>query len=196
MIKVMYDPEGWLSDEIKKETDCHLGSKDGRGVFNWRMKFPIKIPCTFPRLYFTVYDFNAFASDDAIGECYISLKRIFKRLLIEGRLSIDKKWIPLTQPKDPGEPKGEILITIGLVQKFEADQNPVGESWDEPNRDPKLERPTEGRGILDFLSGSWLDISGWKFDFSFFGTLKLMIAIALVLIVVVILFIAPGILVH
>ena len=138
MIKVMFDPEGWLSNEIRKETDTHLGCDDGRGIFNWRMKFPIKFPCTFPRLYFTVYDFNTFSSDDAIGECYISLKRLFKRLLQEGKLVIDKKWIPLTQPKDPGEPKGEILISIYLIQKYEADQNPVGESWDEPNKDPKL----------------------------------------------------------
>lgn len=191
----MYDPEGWLSDEIKKETDVHLGVEDGKAIFNWRMKFPVKIPCTFPRLYFTVYDFNTFTSDDALGECYISLKRLFKRLLQEGRLTIDKKWIPLTQPKDPGEPKGEILISIYLLQKFEADQNPVGESWDEPNKDPKLEKPQVGRGILDYLRGSFLDVSRWKFNFSLFGSLKIIAIIGSVLIIFVILFVSPGILV-
>jgi hypothetical protein len=177
-----------------KETDTHLGVKDdGIAIFNWRMKFPIKIPCTFPRLYLTVYDFNAFASDDAIGECYISMKRIFKRLLQEGRMTIDKKWFPLSSPSDPGEPKGDICLSFYLVQKYEADQNPVGESWDEPNRDPKLEKPKVGRGILDFLGS--LDFSGWKFDFSLFGTLKTIAIIAIVLIIFMVLFVAPGILV-
>ena len=194
MIKVMYDPEGWLSKEIRKETDTHLGCTDGRAVFNWRMKFPIKIPCTFPRLYFAVYDFNAFSSDDAIGQCYISLKRIFKRLLQEGRLNIEKKWIPLTSIDDPGEIKGEILYSIYLLQKYEADQNPVGEAQDEPNRDPKLEKPKEGRGITDFLK-SVIDVSGWKFNFSLFGFMKYMGLIGIILIIFVILFVSPGILV-
>lgn len=31
--------------EISKETDCHMGSIDGDGEFNYRMKFPLKTPC-------------------------------------------------------------------------------------------------------------------------------------------------------
>jgi len=191
---VKYDPEGWLSDEIMKETDTHLGCDNGNAIFNWRMKFPIKIPCTFPRLYITVYDFNAISSDEAIGECYISMKRIFKKLLQEGKMTIHRQRFPLTQPKDPGETKGEIVVSFYLVPKFEAEANPVGESWDEPNRDPKLEKPKVGRGILDFLKGSFLDFSSWKFNFSLFGALKTMMIIALVLIVFMILFVSPGIL--
>jgi hypothetical protein len=159
------------------------------------MKFSIKVPCTFPRLYFTIYDFNTLSSDEAIGECYISLKRIFRRLLQEGKLVIDKKWFPLTQPKDPGETKGEILISIYLLQKYEADQNPVGEAQDEPNRDPRLEKPKEGRGITDFLKGTVFDISSWKFNFSLFGTLKILAILSSILIIFVILFVSPGILV-
>ena len=37
-------------EEITKETDTHTGSEDGLGEFNWRMKFPLVIPCKFPRL--------------------------------------------------------------------------------------------------------------------------------------------------
>jgi hypothetical protein len=159
------------------------------------MKFPIKVPCTFPRLYFTVYDFNTLSSDEAIGECYISMKRIFKRLLQEGKLTIDKKWFPLTQPKDPGETKGEICISLSLLQKYEADQNPVGEAQDDPNRDPMLERPTEGRGVLDFLKGSALDISRWNFNFGLWRMFKIISVLGVVLVIFIVLFIQPGVLV-
>lgn len=155
------------------------------------MKFPITIPCTFPRLYFNCVDFNTFGADETIGEAYISLKRLFKKLLQEGRLTIDKKWIPFSHPKDPGEPKGEVQISVYFLQKFEADQDPVGESWDEPNKNPKLERPKVGRGIGDFLKGFPFD---FKFDFDLFGSIKVLIAIALVLFIFVILFVSPGIL--
>ena len=177
-----------------KETDCHMGCSTGRGEFNWRMKFDIKIPCTFPRLYFTVFDFNTVGADEAIGECYISLRRVLKRLLQEGKLTMHKKWIPLSHPKDPGESKGEILISLYLLQKDEAEQRPVGEAQDEPNRDPKLDRPKEGRGLLDFLAGTIFDVRNWKFNFDFFGNLKIILAVMSVLMIFVVLFVSPGIL--
>jgi hypothetical protein len=158
------------------------------------MKFPIKIPCTFPRLNFRVYDFNTLSSDEAIGECYISLKRVFKKLMQQGELTLDKKWIPLAKKNDSGDVEGEILISIFFVPQDAANQNPVGEAQDEPNRDPILERPKEGRGILDFLSGTFLDISGWSFNFDLFGNLKLLAILGSVLTVFVVLFISPGIL--
>jgi len=179
-------------EKIKKETDCHMGCKDGNAIYNWRMKFPITLPCTFPRLYFCVYDFNAFGANDCLGVCYISLKRVFKRLLKEGRLVFDKKWLPLSSTEDPGELKGEIEYSVYLIQKYDADQNPVGESWDEPNRDPKLERPKVGRGIGDFLGGFSFDFS---FNFDLFGNLKCMIMVFMAFMTICVLFIAPGILV-
>ena len=155
------------------------------------MKFPITVPCSFPRLYFNAFDFNLLKGDEMLGECYISLKRVFKKLLQEGKLTIDKKWMPLSHPKDPGEPKGEVLISVYLVQKFEAEQDPVGEGQDEPNKNPKLEAPKVGRGIGDFLKGFAID---FKFNFDLFGSIKVMIMIALLLFVFVILFVNPGIL--
>lgn len=124
------------------------------------------------------------------------MKRIFKRLLQEGRMTIEKQRFPLSQPKDPGEPKGEVVVSFYLVPKYEALMNPVGESWDEPNKDPKLEKPKVGRGILDFLKGGLLDFSSWNFNFSLLGMLKTIFIIAVVLILFVILFVKPGILVR
>ena len=148
MIKVSYDPEGYLEDDIQKETDCQLCCMDGKAEFNWRMKFNLTIPCTFSRLTFDVLDFNAFSSNEALCSCTISVQRLLKKLQQEGRLEIKNKWIQLSNRNDPGEPKGEIKIDLYFIQKFEADQNPVGEAQDEPNHSPKLTKPKNGRGIF------------------------------------------------
>ena len=158
------------------------------------MKFDVNIPCSFPRLYFTAYDFNTIENDQAIGECYISLRRVLKRLLREGKISLQNKWIPLTHPKDPGENKGEILISVYLVQKDEADLRPVGEGQKDPNRDPKLEVPKCGRGFNDFLKGT-IDVANWKLKFDFMGNIKIIIVVLLVLFLFIILFISPGLLI-
>ena len=85
MVKCATDAFGWNGEDIKKETDVHNGSTDGNGQFNWRMKFPLVIPCPFPRLKFSVFDFNVFSSDDSIGECTISFMKLFKKLKREGK---------------------------------------------------------------------------------------------------------------
>ena len=169
-----------------------MGCEDGRAIFNYRMKFNIKIPCSFPRLYFTIYDFNTVVNDQSLGECYISLRRVLKRLLKEGKLSLENKWIPLTHPKDPGEIKGEIKISLFLIQKDEADQRPVGEGQKDPNRDPYLEIPKEGRGIKEFIKETILDSKEWKVNFDFFGNLKIFLIVGAVLLLFVLLFISPG----
>ena len=195
MITVSYDPEGYLSEDVQKQTDVHLGCTDGKAIFNWRMKFDLQLPCTFPRLTFDVRDFNTFSSDEALCSCTISVKRLIKKLVQDGRLEIKNKWIQLGNRNDPGETKGEIKIDLYFLQKSEADQNPVGEAQDEPNHDPKLEKPKVGRGITDFLKGTWLDVTSWKFNFSLFGTLKILVIVAIIVVLFVILFVQPGILV-
>ncbi len=191
-ITCAYKPEGYLSEEVKKETDTHLNTTDGWAVYNWRMKFPLRVPCSFPRLYFNVLDFQFGSDGEVVGECYISLKRLFKRLLQEGKLNVDKKWIPLTHPKDPGDSKGEMCISLNIIQKFEAEQDPVGEERNEPNKNPYLETPTAGRKIKDFLKGINL---AFKFNFNLFGMFKILGVLTFVLTIVIILFVSPGILV-
>jgi len=159
------------------------------------MKFPVRIPCTFPRLNFKLFDFNSLSSDEAIGESYISLKRIFKKLLQQGELVLDKKWIPLNKKNDSGEVEGEILISLYLIPQDNANQNPVGEAQEEPNKDPFLEKPQEGRGISDFIDGTLLDVKSWSIDFNLLGKLKIIVISAIVIILFIIFFISPGILV-
>jgi len=156
------------------------------------MKFDIKIPCSFPRLYFTLHEFNSLSQDQAIGESYISLRRVLKRLIREGKLALEDKWIPLTHPKDPGDIKGEVKISLYLLQKDEANQRPVGEAQDEPNRDPRLEKPKEGRGVKDFLKNTVLDVKKWDIGADFMKNIKIIIALAVIVIVFILLFVSPG----
>ena len=195
MICVSYDPEGYLSEAVKKETDVHLGCTDGKPIWNWRMKFNLTVPCTFPRLTFDLKDFNTFGADEALCSCTISVKRLIKKLVQDGKLELKNKWIQLGNRDDPGETKAELKIDLYFLQKSEADQNPVGEAQDEPNHSPKLIKPKVGRGIADFLKGTFLDFTGWKFNFNLFGALKVLIAVAVVVVIFCILFVMPGILV-
>jgi hypothetical protein len=73
-VKVSFDPSGWHKEEIEKKTDVHFGSKDGKGIFNYRFKFDMEIPCEFPRLKFQIYD-SSFIGDEAIGEATLSMKQ-------------------------------------------------------------------------------------------------------------------------
>jgi hypothetical protein len=155
------------------------------------MKFPIKIPCTFPRINFQAFNFNVLGGDEIAGEAYVSLKRVFKKLLQQGELTLHKKWIPLAMKNDSADIQGEVCISIYFVPQDIANANPVGEAQDDPNRDPKLKKPTKGRGIGDFLAGSFLDFS---FNFDFFGNLKLLALLGSVIMVFIILFVSPGIL--
>lgn len=169
-----------------------MGCDDGKACFNYRMKFNIKIPCSFPRLYFTLYDFNTVSTDQSIGESYISLRRVLKRLLKEGKLSLENKWIPFTHPKDTGEIKGEAKISIFFIQKDEADQRPVGEGQLDPNRDPYLEKPREGRGVNEFLKNTVLDTKSWRLNFDIVGNLKIIGAVVGLLVLFILLFVSPG----
>jgi|APSaa5957512535_1039671.scaffolds.fasta_scaffold332929_2 hypothetical protein len=55
-VRVSFDPTGRPEEEVEKKTDVHQNSKTGWGVFNWRMKFQITVPCEFPRIKFTLHD--------------------------------------------------------------------------------------------------------------------------------------------
>jgi len=73
------------------------------------MKFPLKIPCHFPRIRFAVYDINTFGGDQTLGECTISVRRMMGRLISEGRYEVEKRDIPLTHANFPGESRVTIL---------------------------------------------------------------------------------------
>jgi len=79
----------------------------------------------------------------------------------------------MTHPNYPKGLRGEVEIQMSLVTKEEAENNPVGDAQDDPNENPTLEKPTEGRGFGAFFKGSFLDVSRWSFPkFGLFTLLK------------------------
>ena len=101
--------------------------------------------------------------------------------------------LKIYHPNFPDEVRGEILISLSIISKQEAANNPVGDGQSEPNHDPFLEAPKIGRGIGDFLKGTMFDFSLWRL----FGmrALKILLASIFSLVVMLILFVKPGILV-
>ena len=186
--KVQFDPTGWLDDATEKETDCHAGSEDGHGIFNWRIKFEFELPCSFARIRIVAYDFSTFGTDMMISEVVLDLAKHFRRVMKEGKLSQEEQWIQLMIP-GVNKPGGEVLVSFNILSLAEANQTPVGEGQDEPNRDPELEKPEEGRGIMDFLKGTALDISSWSL---FGGLIKKFFIVLSLLGTVCVLFLYPG----
>jgi len=55
------------------------------------------------------------------------------------------------------------MFSMTILPKEDADAEPVGESWDEPNENPFLKKPTAGRSLGDLLGGMGFD---FNFDFN------------------------------
>ena len=121
------------------------------------MKFDLSVPCEFPRIKFQVVDTNL-TSDEAIGETTLSLKSTIKKLRKEERISIPKSYLTIYDPSDPTEERGILMFSMDVIQKSEANSDPVGEAQDEPNKNPFLKKPTAGRGLGDALAAIGIEV--------------------------------------
>ena len=79
-IKVKCSIKDDIDGEINRETDTHMGSKDGFGEFNWRMLFKIILPSSSPRLVMGIFQRSLLGSDTAIGESIIDLSKLFREV--------------------------------------------------------------------------------------------------------------------
>ncbi len=61
------------------ETDTHWRAKEGKGSFNWRMKFHFRLPMKKARFKVQAWDQDLIASNDSIGECTMSINKFTKR---------------------------------------------------------------------------------------------------------------------
>ncbi|EGR29195.1 hypothetical protein IMG5_161110 [Ichthyophthirius multifiliis] len=180
-------------EEVTKQTDNHNGSENGNGVYNYRMKFPLCIPCIFPRLRIQVFEFSTIGADENLGETVITLKNIIKKLQINGSFELATSKYLLEHPKFPDQYRGDISLSMSIISKQLAESQPVGEAQEDPNENPFLEKPKEGRGINNFLKGSSFDFSGW--GLGILKYVKCLAILAVVVCIIIILFIQPGIMV-
>lgn len=160
-VKVVWDPTGDPDDYIEKKTDIHYFSKTGWGLFNWRFKFDLEVPCDFPRLKVIIYD-AGIVVDEVIGEGILNMRKTIDKLEKEGSIAIPKTYIQCFNPNKTGEEGGCLMFSMDIIPKEDADADPVGESWDEPNENPFLKKPTVGRGIASVIGSGGFN---WNFDF-------------------------------
>jgi len=99
--------------------------------------------------------------DEMIGEATLNLKRTISKAQKEGFIEVPKTYITCANANMVGEDRGNLMFSMTILTKDDADDDPVGESWDEPNHDPFLKKPTAGRGLGNMLGGM-----GLNFDFA------------------------------
>jgi len=124
-------------------TDVHWRSEDGKGSFNFRMKFPLQIPTPTPRLKIQVWDKDILNPNDAICEANLNLKTFFNKAWKNkmDKETLDKEWLVMTHSSEPGKPQGQVLVTLDLLSLEEAKRRPAGFGRGEPNDNPFLPAP-------------------------------------------------------
>ena len=70
------------------------------------------------------------------------------------RLDMEHTFLPIKWPDQEADPDpGFVEVSLTVLMQQEANGNGVGKARDEPNQDPQLITPIDGRGWGDFLKG-------------------------------------------
>eukprot|EP01084_Bolivina_argentea_P209778 357250_1 len=149
-------------DVFLQQTNIHFGCQNGNVSFNWKMKFPLKLPQVFVESKYScfklcIYDKDLFNLDDHISETIIDLKSFLKysekycrneicKFMVDGQ---DKFWINLNGKGGKIKISFELLpIKIAKLSPAEFDRNshPVAVGRDKLSILDKLS--FKGKGIL------------------------------------------------
>lgn len=74
-----------------------------------------------------MFDFGMM-NDEAIGESLLNLKKTMALLAKEERIDIPKTWLSFNSPNDKLDDVGQLLISMQILNKADADMSPVGEA--------------------------------------------------------------------
>jgi len=74
----------WVEGCEKQSTDIHWRARNGKGSFNWRMKFDVELghnskAMKFPYFHIQAWDKDVFKYSDCIAESFVNLGKAFKR---------------------------------------------------------------------------------------------------------------------
>jgi hypothetical protein len=143
----------------EKETDVHYWVKNGQGVFNHRMIWPMlynldSLTDKPMRLQLKVYDYDV-GKDDLIGETQLNIDDMLKAAfqnrernrfiqvgqpfrVAEGAL---KDWKLSFELKKDGHNCGNLEVSIVVYDAVISKIKPAGEARSEPNQNPQLPEP-------------------------------------------------------
>jgi hypothetical protein len=143
----------------EKETDVHYWVKNGQGVFNHRMIWPMlynldSLADKPMRLQLKVYDYDV-GKDDLIGETQLNIDDMLKEAfqnrernrfiqvgqpfrIAEGAL---KDWKLSFELKKDGHNCGNLEVSIVVYDAVISKIKPAGEARSEPNQNPQLPEP-------------------------------------------------------
>jgi len=167
-----YDDEGtsdiyiraWVNECKPKETDTHYRCMNGKGSFNYRMKFPLVLnESKGNSATIQIWDRDLLSKSDFIADVSFGFDGTARlawetggrvqRTAEEGFFggAKDKFWVECMRRAASGkmEPGGKVQVSLELVPLVQAQSCPVGEGRNEPNQDPFLPPPV-GR-----FSWSW-----------------------------------------
>eukprot|EP00762_Andalucia_godoyi_P001218 ANDGO_04901.mRNA.1 Synaptotagmin-4 len=150
-----------------QKTDTHWRSKNGKGQFNWRFKFPVTIPCKVPRLKVQIWDKDILNPNDAIAEVNLNLLGLFKKCYkSKTGDELPQQWIKMTHPNFEGT-QGKIQLTLQLLTESEAKGKPNGVGREVPNQFPELSTPNRPNSSyppwrIDKAAGQFLWAHKWK----------------------------------
>jgi hypothetical protein len=139
-------------------------------------------------LTITLYDHNKLSNNEIIGSNNLNLKKYLNKIhKTKTTVEIPREWITLDKVStlENVDTGGEVEIEMKLMTFQEAESNKAGIGRSEPNKDPVLETPKEGRGFLDQFSmlGDLLDGVG-SFYAKIFQLIKVLAAVFVVAIIV------------
>eukprot|EP00382_Lankesteria_abbotti_P000584 CAMPEP_0113854392 /NCGR_PEP_ID=MMETSP0372-20130328/7288_1 /TAXON_ID=340204 /ORGANISM="Lankesteria abbotti" /LENGTH=1178 /DNA_ID=CAMNT_0000827543 /DNA_START=553 /DNA_END=4087 /DNA_ORIENTATION=- /assembly_acc=CAM_ASM_000359 len=141
-----------------QDTDVHYNSLNGSAIYNWRIVYPrIQTPISNCVVQLSVYDFKPIGSSFFIGEVNLELRKHLERVsqtLSSVEYDAELKLTSRQQKQDHSA--GFVQVTVQIIAQAEASYKNVGLGREEPNRDPKLTTPVEGRKWEDFLKSAGL----------------------------------------